>query len=101
MQRTISVEETRYLAAEIGNAKYPAGAQTLAALLDNNDEIVRHNAVSSLAFHLKEKSVKPKLLQMLVTDEDPDNRDVAAAGLGNLFQSSKDHEVMNALGKSA
>ena len=100
-QGRASLEEVRALAAELGNEHYTEGIPGLLQLLDHDDEIVRYNAVNSLAFEFHHKPVAEKLLAMLAGDSDDDCRRVAAGGLGALFQNSKDRRILAALGHSA
>jgi HEAT repeat protein len=100
-QGRASLEEVRALAADVGNEHYTQGIPGLVQLLDHDDEIVRYNAVNSLAFEFHHKPVAEKLLAMLAGDPDDDCRRVAAGGLGALFQNSRDRRILAALGYSA
>jgi len=96
-----SLEQVRALAADLGNAHHSGGIPALMQLLDHDDEIVRYNAANSLAFEFHHKLAAEKLLVMLAGDPDDDCRGVAAGGLGTLFQNTKDHGVLAALGHAA
>ena len=100
-QGRASLEEVRALAADLGNEHYTEGIPGLMRLLDHDDEIVRYNAVNSLAFEFHHKPVAERLLAMLAGDSDDDCRRVAAGGLGALFQNSRDGRILAALGHSA
>jgi HEAT repeat protein len=100
-QGRATLEQARALAADLGNEHYAQGIPGLMQLLDHDDEIVRYNAVNSLAFEFHHKPAAEKLLAMLAGDPDDDCRRVAAGGLGSLFQNSRDHRVLTALGHSA
>lgn len=100
-QGRASLEEVRALAADLGNEHYAEGIPGLMQLLDHDDEIVRYNAVNSLAFEFHYKPAAEKLLAMMAGDSDDDCRRVAAGGLGSLFQNSRDRRILAALGHSA
>jgi HEAT repeat protein len=100
-QGRAAIDEVRSLAADLGNQHYSPGIPVLLELLDHEDGIVRCNAATSLAFELHHKPATDRLLAMLERDADPDNRDVAAAGLGGLSQDSKNRGVLEALAKAA
>jgi HEAT repeats len=97
----MSFEETSDLAREIGKRKLLSGVPLLLKLLDYPDCIVRYNAILALTFRLHQKSATEKLLSMAANDEDEDCRDAAAAGVGHLFQNSRDPRILAALGKLA
>lgn len=96
-----SVEEVRSLAADLGNQHYDPGVMDALELLTHEDAIVRRNAAMSLAYEYRYKPATEQLLTMLAVDPDNDCREVAAGGLGNLWQNSKDRRVLIALGKAA
>jgi HEAT repeat protein len=100
-QGRASLEEVRALAADLGNEHYTEGIPGLMQLLDHDDEIVRYNAVNSLAFEFHYEPVAEKLLAMLAGDPDDDCRRVAAGGLGALFQNSRERWILAALAHSA
>ncbi len=100
-QGVASPEQVRALAADLGNEHYSQGIPALTQLLDHDDEIVRYNAINSLAFEFHHKPVFEKLLAIMSGDPDDDCRGAAAGGLGALFQNSKDRRVLGALGYSA
>jgi len=100
-QGRASLEQVRSLAADLGNQHYAQGIPELIELLKHDDEIVRYNAVNSLAFEFHHKPVADQLLAMLTGDPDDDCRRVAAGALGSLFQSSRDHRILAALGQAA
>jgi HEAT repeat protein len=89
------------MAAEMGNQHYSPGIPALVELLGHEDELVRYNAVNSLAFEFHHKPIVTKLLAMLAEDSDEDNRRIAAAALGGLSQDSQDRRVLAALAKAA
>lgn len=99
--RQSSLDQVRSLAADLGNRHFAAGIPVLVQLLDHEDEIVRYNAVNSLAFEFGYKPAAERLLTMLAVDPAEDCRLVAGAALGNLFQNSKDRDVLAALAKAA
>jgi HEAT repeat protein len=96
-----SLEHVRALAADLGNEHYAPGIPALIQLLDHDDEIVRYNAVMSLAFEFHHKPVANRLLAMLADDPDDDCRGIAAGALGSLFQNSRDRRILVALGRAA
>jgi HEAT repeat protein len=96
-----SVREIQSLAADLGNQHFAPGIPTLIQLLDHEDEIVRYNAVNSLAFEFHYEPVADKLVTMLTLDSDSDCRGAAAGGLGTLCRNSKDRRVLSALGEAA
>jgi HEAT repeat protein len=96
-----SVEQVRALAADLGNEHYAPGIPALIQLLDHDDEIVRYNAVMSLAFEFHHKPAANRLLAMLADDPDDDCRGTAAAALGSLFQNSRDRSILVVLGRAA
>jgi HEAT repeat protein len=96
-----SIEQVRALAADLGSEHYAPGVPALIRLLDHDDAIVRYNAVMSLAFEFHHKPVADRLLAMLADDPDDDCRGVAAGALGSLFQNSRDHRILAALGRAA
>jgi HEAT repeat protein len=100
-RKTISVDDTRSLAADIGNKQYFEGIPALMELLDDQDEIVRYNAAMSLGFEFQYKPAAAKLRLMLEKDSDEDSREMAAGALGSIFQDSKDPRYVSALGKAA
>ena len=100
-QGRASLDEVRALAADLGNKHFSPGIPTLVELLDHEDEIVRYNAVNSLAFEFQHKPAADRLLTMLGEDADEDCRRVAAGALGNLFQNSREGRVLAALAKAA
>jgi HEAT repeat protein len=100
-QGRASLEEVRSLAADLGNQHFAPGIPGLVQLLDHEDQIVRYNAVNSLAFEFHHEPIVRKLLAMLAEDSDEDCRRVAAAALGTLCQNSRDRHVLEALAKAA
>jgi HEAT repeat protein len=96
-----SLEHVRALAADLGNEHYAPGIPALIQLLDHDDEIVRYNAVMSLAFEFHHKPVANRLLAMLADDPDDDCRGIAAGALESLFQNSRDRRILVALGRAA
>jgi HEAT repeat protein len=100
-QGCASIDQIRSLAADLGNQHYTAGISALMLLLDHGDEIVRYNAVNSLAFEFHHKPAADRLLAMLADDPDDDSRRVAASALGALFQNSRNHRILAALGNAA
>lgn len=96
-----SIEDLRSLAADLGNQHFVSGVPTLVQLLDHPDEIVRYNAVMSLAFAFHYLPIADQLLKMLADDPDEDCRRIAASALGNLFSDTRDHRVLAALGHAA
>ena len=98
-QGRASLEQVRSLAADLGNQHFAPGIPGLIQLLEHKDEIVRYNAVNSLAFEFHHKPVADQLLAMLTRDPDDDCRRVAAAALGSLFQNSRDRRILAALGQ--
>src|SRR5713101_7536220 len=99
-QGRTSTAEIRSLAADLGNQHFAPGIPVLVQLLDHGDEIVRYNAVNSLAFEFQYKPAADKLIVMLAQDSDEDCRAVAAGALGNLFQNIRDGRVLAALAKA-
>ncbi|HKM48805.1 MAG TPA: HEAT repeat domain-containing protein [Terriglobales bacterium] len=97
----MSLEETADIAREIGKRGLLSGVPLLLKLLQHTDCIVRYNAILSLAFELHQKSATEKLLSIAANDEDDDCRRGAAAGLGHLFQNSRDRRIIAALGNLA
>jgi hypothetical protein len=99
--RRASLEDLRSLAADIGNQHYSQGIPVLLHLLHHEDDIVRYNAAVSICFELNYKPATDSLLQMLASDQDEDCRDTAASGLGNLWEGSREREIMTALAEAA
>ena len=97
----MSPEETGDIAREVGQRNLLSGVPLLLKLLDHPDDIVRYNAILSLTFDLHQRSATEKLLSIATNDEDEDCRGAAAAGLGHLFQNSRDPRILAALGKLA
>jgi HEAT repeat protein len=62
---------------------------------------VRYNAANSLAFDFQHRAARDKLLRMLAQDSDAGCRRVAAGGIGNLFQDTKERGVLDALANAA
>src|SRR5436309_2643593 len=81
-----SLEERRSLAAKIGDGKLSSRTSVLKKMLEDEDAIVRYNAINSLAFELNDRSAVERMLSILASDGDEDCRRVAAAALGFLFQ---------------
>ncbi len=100
-QGRASLDEVRSLAADLGNQHFLPGIPAALELLEHEDEIVRYNAVMSLAFEFHHTPAADKLLAMLAGDPDEDCRRVAAGALGNLCQNTKDRRVLQALAKAA
>ena len=97
----MSLEETSDIAREIGHRRLLSGVPLLLRLLEYSDCIVRYNAILSLTFNLHQTSATEKLLSIAVDDEDEDCRRAAGAGLGSLFQNSRDPRILAALGNLA
>jgi HEAT repeat protein len=97
----VSLEETRSLAADLGNQHYAQGILALMELLGQDDEIVRYNAAMSLGFEFQYLPAADKLLRMLAEDRDEDCKDMAAGAIGIIFQGSSDPRILRALGKAA
>lgn len=96
-----TLEHVRALAADLGNEHYAPAIPALIQLLGHDDEIVRYNAVMSLAFEFHHEPVANRLLAMLADDPDEDCRGVAASALGSLFHNSRDRRILVALGRAA
>lgn len=99
-QGMATTEQVIDLAADLGNRHYNAGIPILLQLLKHSNAIVRYNAVMSLAFEFHHMEAVEPLLNMLANDEDEECRDVAAGGLGNLCQDTRDRRVLEALAES-
>ena len=100
-QGRTSLDETRRLAAELGEWHFSAGIPALTQVLDHEDEVVRYNAAMSLGFDLHYRPATNRLLAMLTEDTDEDVRDVAAGALRTLWEGTKDPQVLKALAKAA
>lgn len=98
---TLSLDQTRNLAARIGDMKYVAGAPVLLQLLQHKDEIVRYHAIMSLGFNLRFKDGTSALVQVLKGDPDEDCRDAAAGALGALWRNTKDRQIIEDLANAA
>lgn len=90
--------EVRSLATSIGRIQYQSGIPALLELATHEDEIVRYNALMSLTFKLHYRPAKDLLCKTLQNDPDEDCRDVAAGGLGYLFDGSKECTLIRLLG---
>jgi hypothetical protein len=95
----MEIAELRSLPTSIGRARYLPGIPVLLELALHLDEIVRYNALMSLSFKMHYQSAKDLFCSVLQTDPDEDCRDVAAGGLGYLFDKSKERTLMRVLGK--
>jgi HEAT repeat protein len=96
-----SVEDVRSIALELGGYKYTPGIPALVELLDHRDDMVRYNAAGSLATDFKYVPATGKLLTMLASDPDEDCRSIAASSLGTLYNHTRNHLVIDALGKAS
>jgi HEAT repeat protein len=94
-------EEIRKLASELGNRHYEPGISVLLQLLRHEDELVRYNAITSLAFEFHYLPASDELLKMTAQDNDADCRRVAAAAIGNLQQNTNDRRVLTVLAERA
>ena len=96
-----TLDEIRTMASDLGNQHFAPGIPVLIQLLDYDDEIVRYNAVNSLAFEFHHQPVVAKLQTMLTKESDEDNRRIAAAALGTLCLNSKNRSILKALANAA
>ena len=85
-----SIEGVRALARNLGVYLYMPGIPALIQLLDHNDEMVRYNAVASLASNFIHIPATGRLLTMLTSDSDEDCRSMAASGLANLCHDTRE-----------
>jgi HEAT repeat protein len=99
-QRRSTLEETRKLAAEIGERHFAVAIPVLVQLLNDPDPITRYNAAMSLGFDLKYRPATEKLLALLSEDTDEDVRSVSAGALRNLWASTKNVQIIKALAKA-
>src|ERR1700723_442775 len=97
----LSVEEQRDLAAALGTARDARSEAALLSLLGNEEAIVRYNAIIALGFDRGIRSAAPILKKIATSDPDEDCRDAAVSVLGNIFQNTKDREVLSILGSLA
>lgn len=97
----LSVEEQRDLAADLGASSDPESEAALFLLLGNEDPIVRYNAIVALGFDRGVRSATPLLKSLAISDPDEDCRDASVSVLGNMFQNTKDREVLSIIGSLA
>lgn len=97
----LPIDEQRTLAADLGKLTDQASEAILISLLANSDPIVRYNAIIALGFDRGVRSASTILKSLLENDPDEDCRSASAGALGQMFQKTKDQEVLHAVGRAA
>lgn len=82
-------------AAFAGRLEHVPSASMLRSLLEDDDEIVRYNALNSLVLNLGQRSPEMAATCRRLVDEDPDEdvRRLALACLGSIYFGSHDIEL--------
>jgi hypothetical protein len=83
--------------ADFGPANFLEAKEEVEKALWHPSEIVRYNAMATLAYEWGVCSSTERLLEILRGDRDDDCRRQAAGALGALFRNSRDARIADAL----
>jgi len=90
-------EELYELVHDFGHAMFVDAEPDVVALLDHLNERIRCIAVRVLTFHWNVSRHRERLISLLRDDPDDEVKSFTAAGLGFVFQNSRDPIVSQAL----
>jgi len=93
----LSAREIADAVADFGSENFVEAKADVERLLDHGDEIVRYNAISTLAYEWGTTDRPERVVEMVLNDPDVDCRRNAASALGSLFRSSNDSKILEIL----
>jgi len=93
----IPPEELYGLIHDFGHAMFLEAEPDVVALLDHSNARIRCIAVRVLTFHWNVRGHRDRLIPLLRNDSDDEVKSFTAAGLGFVFQNSRDPIVSQAL----
>lgn len=79
--------------ADFGTSNFIEARDIVEEYLDDPSEIVRYNAMATLAYEWGVCGRPDRLIEILLHDEDVDCRRQAAGALGSLFRQKKDSSI--------